>query len=291
MKKIAICLSFLLSTTLVGCTSYGDTFTEDEFVYKHIGDGSVDIIGYEGTSSEITIPLSISHLGTTYKVRNVESLNENKYIKKVIMPQTDEMFYEFECFENCSNLKEIETHNQLYNGLSFKGTSLGDAIYSSDSTILYAVNQSLEEFKVSNKTKTIESHAFERCMVEKVHIPNGVEDMHEYCFVDCKYLATIDTICTYYEPRSYTKEELFAGTEFEGEDFIPAAYMRNIMENMHLDWDGEKYVEMIDNSNRLPITVKQVPYCLFYGCHSIEDFTFDQFERIGLVFSDCSRLT
>ena len=124
----------------------------NDYLYRVLNDGTVEIMGYTGKDTTVNIPETIQ--GKTVSSIGKEAFKENVTIENVTIPKNVTIL-QYMSFASCSNLQKI--------------------IFSADS-----------------KLKTIGERAFLQCSkLEGVNCPDSLESIKDYAFSDCKSMINI----------------------------------------------------------------------------------------------------
>ena len=147
--------------------------TGDGFKWKYVN-GVMEITGYEGNETVISIPSEIN--GHTVKKLH-EGCFKDHYsgIRSITIPNTV-TFIDGNAFANCYTLEDIKLPNSIkeIRFSTFDGC------------------QSLKSVTIPNTVKTIDCYAFAHCTsLENVTIPNSVKYILGNAFEDCTALTEI----------------------------------------------------------------------------------------------------
>jgi len=202
--------------------SYGKVYADSIFVdsgiaYKIISEDSVNVVQrtdnkcYTQTfkDSLLTIPTCIEHDGKTYMVKCIEKYAFSEWvgIKRVVVNEGIEEIHD-KSFMGCANLKTISIPSSvrsLGNGLFLYCISLDSIIIdkqnptfdsrdgcnavvrTGDNTLLYGCKST----NIPSSVETIDTYAYNGCMIKEVDIPTGVKRINRAAFFDCPLLERI----------------------------------------------------------------------------------------------------
>ena len=146
-------------------------------------------------NKEITVPATITMLGTTYKVTSIASLGSNKEITKVLGMKNVERIEDWS-FNNCSSLTEIA----LPEGLKYIGRYAFYNCQKLNQDIVIPASATIEEWafhysgikSVTINSASIGNYAFNNCSaLEKVVLNEGVVRIGYESFRDCRNLNKV----------------------------------------------------------------------------------------------------
>lgn len=189
----------------------GETFTVGDWTYKTIT-GGVSITAYSGSDATITLPTTITHNNTTYKVRAVDMLafEDNQTLEFLTIPaQITKLGYL--SFYRCVNLKQITFQGDItlsdstspFKGAGVNGdgvtvifeegvTSIPDNLFSGSdkSSYLYA---NIVKVQLADSVTTIGGLAFGNCYYLKdFKLSNQLTSIGDKAFQNCESLTTLD---------------------------------------------------------------------------------------------------
>ena len=146
-------------------------------------------------AKEITVPPTVTMLGTTYKVTSIASLGSNKEITKVLGMKNVERF-EYNSFANCTSLNEVA----IPDGLKYIG---GYSFYNCpklNQDIVIPASASIEEWafhysgikSVTISSSSIGNYAFADCnSLEKVVLTDDVQRIGYEAFRSCNNIRSV----------------------------------------------------------------------------------------------------
>lgn len=187
MKKVlgslfAVCFVFTLvcllpkGSSLIPTASadYADVYTEGDFTYEELADGTLRLSKYSGTATSLTIPKKAA--GKTVTAIGSYSLRpDQSNLKSVVLPSTVTKI-EAHAFAQLYNLKSLVCHGAV--------TTIG----------YYAFEEctSLSDFDIPKTVTNLDSYAFYGCgSLKSVTIPEGVTAIKDYTFYQCRSLSSI----------------------------------------------------------------------------------------------------
>ena len=212
--------SFLI--LIVAFCSYSKIYADSIFVdsgiaYKIISEDSVNVVQrtdnncYKQTfkDSLLNIPASIESQGKTYIVKCIEkeAFAEWTGIKKIVINEGIEEIHNGS-FMGCANLKAISIPSSvktLGNSLFIYCISLDSIVIdkhnstfdsrdgcnaiirTEDNTLLYGCKST----DIPSSVETIDTYAYNGCMIKEVDIPTGVKRINRAAFFDCPILEKI----------------------------------------------------------------------------------------------------
>ena len=198
-----ILLVFLLLTATV--SAYAKTYIViDNYRLSKSSDGSLEIAGYEGTSSDITVPSDF--YGNPVTTIESRAFADNTDLNSVILPDTmtsigngafsDSMITSISIGSNTTSVGS----NAFYNCSKLKSVDLGSALTEISP---YSFNRcsSLVKTELPDSVKSIGEYAFFRCSsLEYILIPSSVTEIAENAFEECNRLTI------YGETGSYAQQ-------------------------------------------------------------------------------------
>lgn len=157
----------ILGAVCAGAETYGD------YVYAVLDDGTIEITGYNGTDTDVTVPSAIN--GKTVTSIGDSSFKFNSTIESISIPGTVKSIGKY-AFDKCTSLSSVNLPSSV--------TTLGN----------YSFNRcsSLKSIKIPSSVKSIGSGAFEECTaLTSITIPNGVKTIDAATFSFCSSLESI----------------------------------------------------------------------------------------------------
>ncbi len=190
MKILKKVLSALLAVTMLLSITAGLDFsafaeTSGDYTYKILDDGTVEITGYTGTASSISVPDKIG--GKTVTSIDWGDYNYESLISVTIPDSVT--FIASSVFTDCSNLQNIivDAANECY-------ASVNGVLYNGNKTelIRYPAGKTASSFSIPNSVTSIGWNAFNGCTsLTSVTIPNNVTSIGSYAFEDCTSLTSV----------------------------------------------------------------------------------------------------
>lgn len=266
--------------TTAGAETYGD------YTYRLRNDGmfngTIEIVGYNGSSTELEI---IDNINGNPVTRFADNAFKNcKSITKVNIPSTVTNIGN-NVFKDCTNLKEVTIPDSVTSIEAdvFVGTAL---LNNQSSTVKYADKWVIDSDNVQNvilkdDTRGIAGRAFSDCTkLESIKIPEGVIRISIYAFYNCSSLTSITV------PDSLKEIGWYA--------FGRCSSLENIKIPDSVTWIGDDafaYCSKLKNIV-MPKSISKVNDWIFYGCSNLESITLhDGIKSIGIyAFYDCTKL-
>lgn len=176
--------SFTESASL---TASAETF--DDFEYKVLKDGTVEIHKYTGNASTLSIPSKIGGREVTNIGASAFLLNET--LSSITIPESITYIGRdlsiAHPFLGCSKLKSINVAPQNKNYCSVDG-----ALYNKDKTTLILCPCQKGSINIPSSVTRIAESAFRECSaIKSLTLPNSVEYMGSYVFQGCENLESI----------------------------------------------------------------------------------------------------
>lgn len=185
------------SDTFDGNFSYQSTSTWGNYDYTttKVQDITYAVITcYRGNDEHVIIPSTVG--GLEVIGINAETFNVAKGVKKVTLPRTLQVIYDF-AFIDCPTIEalEVETGNQYY-------TSVDGIIYSADEKYLVVCPEGKKgAVNISSTCKNICDYAFYGCeKITSINIPKVMTNIGDLVFNNTASLQTInvETGCRYF---------------------------------------------------------------------------------------------
>ena len=266
--------------TTAGAESYGD------YTYRLRNDGmfngTIEIVGYNGSSTELEI---IDNINGNPVTRFADNAFKNcNTLTKVNIPSTVTNIGN-NVFKDCTNLKEVTIPDSVTSVEAdvFVGTAL---LNNQSSTVKYADKWVIDSDNVQNvilrdDTRGIAGRAFSGCTkLKSIKIPEGAIRISIYAFYNCSSLTDI-TI-----PDSLKEIGWYA--------FGGCSSLEHIEIPDSVTWVGDDafaYCSKLKNI-AMPKSISKVNDWIFYGCSNLESITLhDGIKSIGIyAFYDCTKL-
>ena len=290
------------------------------YTYTELSDGTIEITGYTGTATALTIPSTID--GKKVTSIGDYALRSNKIITSLTVPNTVTKIGIYSV-ANCTLLETV---------------TLADSVESIGNWS-FANNPKLSKIDLGNNLKIIGAYAFEKdTNLTNINIPNTVEEIQTYAFTksgitsivlpknlatlgasvfsDCNNLQNISiasgntnftiidnviynkdqTVLVYYFPlkreTSYTMPNTVR--ELPDEVFANVTNLKNITLSSSLEKIGRyTFRNSGITSIEFPETVSEVGRGAFMECASLESVTLrGTFKGISYwMFQDCTSLS
>ena len=266
--------------TTAGAEKYGD------YTYRLRNDGmfngTIEIVGYNGSSTELEI---IDNINGNPVTRFADNAFKNcNTLTKVNIPSTVTNIGN-NVFKYCTNLKEVTIPDSVTSVEAdvFVGTAL---LNNQSSTVKYADKWVIDSDNVQNvilrdDTRGIAGRAFSGCTkLKSIKIPEGAIRISIYAFYNCSSLTDI-TI-----PDSLKEIGWYA--------FGGCSSLEHIEIPDSVTWVGDDafaYCSKLKNI-AMPKSISKVNDWIFYGCSNLESITLhDGIKSIGIyAFYDCTKL-
>ena len=156
-----------------------EEFKPEDFSYGIISFSkmTVEIDGYNGTSSNIVIPSTVVLGGDEFTIVSIadETFKDCDNLISVTLPSTITSIGDA-AFQNCSNLESVSLPNAI--------ESIG--------ACTFAECGSLTTIEIPNSVTFIGNSAFAESGLTSVVIPNSVTEISSYAFRDCADLASVE---------------------------------------------------------------------------------------------------
>ncbi len=229
MKRIAsiILSGAMLVTTFVGASTTANatsTFCETDdngYKFNTYHDGTAEIIGYDGSETEIVIPDTINNCTVTSICYS--AFADNTTITSVTIPETV-TFIDLNAFYGCTNLADITIPDSVEHiNCRFDSTAYYNDDNNWEDGALYIGNHLVDtndtianEYKIKEGTVTVSSSAFKSCTnIVDITIPKSVRS------IDC----SLEDTALYYDDSKwedgalYIDNHLVATNENIAEDY------------------------------------------------------------------------
>ena len=209
----AITLVAVIAVAAVALSADGSdavTYTDDSGIIYEASGTTATVIGWEGASSELTIPSKITVDGKDYNVTKIgDRAFYGQDIKTIVLPDTlrtlgadafsgNDAVETVEIpgsvdsyahsFSGCSSLKEIRVaaSNDTFESVS------GVLMNEKKDTICQYPAGKMGTYTIIDSVKTISSFAFSGCTLERITIPASVTDIGDGAFSYCDSLTTFN---------------------------------------------------------------------------------------------------
>ena len=158
--------------------------TSRDFDYEVLEDGTVEITGYTGNATELTIPSEIE--GKSVTSIGDYAFNDCYSLERVAIPSSVEYVTE-QAFDRCYSFKEINVSedNQYY-------SSLDGVLYDKEKTELILCPCVKSSVSIPDSVEYIGNYAFEDCSsLTSITIPDSVTSIGDGAFWSCYSLTSI----------------------------------------------------------------------------------------------------
>ena len=209
----AIALVAVIAAAAVALSADGSdavTYTDDSGIIYEASGTTATVIGWEGASSELTIPSKITVDGKEYSVTKIgDRAFYGQDIKTIVLPDTLKTLGSdaFSCndavetveipgsvdsyahsFSGCSSLKEIRVAASNDTFESVSGVLMNEK---KDTIYQYPAGKA-GTYTIPDTVKTIGAFAFSGCTLERITIPASVTDIGDGAFSYCDSLTTFN---------------------------------------------------------------------------------------------------
>ena len=186
MKKLLKFLVAMVFATLLSANVFAYSFVVDGIYYNINSDGTTVSVTYQDTnyysysgsySSNVTIPPTVTHNGTTYSVTSIgfAAFIYSTNLTSVTIPNSVTSIGPW-AFYGCSNLNEITLPNSV--------TSIERSAFS------YCTG--LTSVTIPNSVTNIGRNAFDSCInLTNIDIPNSITIIDTYVFRYCTGLTSV----------------------------------------------------------------------------------------------------
>ena len=208
----AIALVAVIAAAAVALSANGSdavTYTDDSGIIYEASGTTATVIGWEGASSELTIPSKITVDGKDYNVTKIgDRAFYDQDIRTIVLPDTLRTLGSdaFSCndavetveipgsvdsyahsFSGCSSLKEIKvaTTNDTFESVS-------GVLMNEKKDTIYQYPAGKTTYTIPDTVKTIGAFAFSGCTLERITIPASVTDIGDGAFSYCDSLTTFN---------------------------------------------------------------------------------------------------
>ncbi len=284
MKLIKICLSLLITISMISIDLVNAL--NDDFEYELLDNGTIEIQGYDGEDTSITVPskidgISVTSIGqdafyccdtlTTIKIPNgIKSIGSSAFsdctsLENISIPKSVTSIGDF-AFYNCSSLISIKIPEKIKCILEYT----------------FSECSSLESVTISNSVTHIEEGAFDCCSsLKNITIPNSVTKLGDYAFNECTDLKEIII------PESVTSIGEYAFSDCEGLiDVTILGNIKNIQDYTFSDCTSLQNITIPDD-------VENIGEGAFDSCSNLASLIIPKsVTSIGEdVFNECTQLT
>ena len=260
-KWLAVMISLILAVTLLvgglplsaiaAEAQYADTgaetYTDGNYNYTVLSGGSAEIVKYNGTETQVTIPSTLGGKEVT-SIGN-DAFSRNAYIESLTVPEGIGRIGNY-AFANCANLRSITISAETVGWQAFTNCD------------------SLTDITLNSTVKTIERGAFSDCgALESITIPDSVTQIDPYMASACPSLTSF----TIGSGVNYIPENAFSGCTSLAAVTIPD-YIAEIRSNAFSGCTALTSVE-------IPSNVTTLGSYAFSGCTNLSTVTLNE----GLV--------
>ena len=181
-------------TSLIGYNISNTASDPDVYTYKTQKDNTIQLTGYYGSKSSLTIPSELC--GKKVTSIGASAFSGNYRIMSVSMPSSITEICDG-AFFSCLNLEEVTIGSSVktigkeaFGECGLKSVSIPSSVTEiGDSAFINC--GSLEEITIGSGVKTIGVGAFESCGLTSIIIPDSVTSIGRGAFWDCSKLESI----------------------------------------------------------------------------------------------------
>ena len=146
------------------------TYTDGDYTYTVLSSGSAEIVKYNSTEAQVTIPSTLG--GKEVASIGNDAFSRNAYIESVTIPEGVGRIGNYG-FANCANLRSITVSAETVGWQAFTNCD------------------SLTDITLNSTVKTIERGAFSDCgALKSITIPDSVTQIDPYMASDCPSLTS-----------------------------------------------------------------------------------------------------
>ena len=266
------------------------TYTSGSWQYN-INGGYVEIAGYTGSLSNVTIPDSLN--GYTVKYIANYAFADNYSLKTVTIPKNIKSIGSY-AFKNCAYLTTVNYNaiecTSMYGYDVFKGCDnfttlkIGDNVeslpnYAFDSTNITSVTipnkikeipyscfascTKLASVTLNSSIKKIDDYAFNNnYSLKTITIPENIKSIGDYAFKNCAYLTTVN-----YNAIECTS--MYGYNVFKGCDNFTTLKIGDNVESLpSYAFDSTNITKVT-----IPNKIKEIPYSCFASCTKLASVT------------------
>ena len=184
------------SMTRLGASIETNAETSGDYEYKVLDDGTVEVTGYNGDETKVTVPPEID--GKKVTGIGASAFSGCTRLTDITVPDTVTSIGSC-AFEKCTSLTGITvpdsvtsiSDNMLYYCTSLKTVNIPDSV-TEIGEYAFADCYSLESITIPNSVTSIGESAFWRCIkLAEVTIPGTVETIGAWAFDECESLKGI----------------------------------------------------------------------------------------------------
>lgn len=147
-----------------------ETYTDGDYTYTVLSGGAAEIVKYNGTEAQVTIPSTLGGKVVTSIGNNAFDRNAN--IASLTVPENIGRMGNY-AFANCANLRSVTISAETVGWQAFTNCD------------------SLTDISLTEKVKTIERGAFADCgALESITIPDSVTQIDSYMASGCPSLTS-----------------------------------------------------------------------------------------------------
>jgi len=283
--------------------SAADTLTEGDYEYQINDNGTVTLVKYIGSDTEVKVPSKINNIAV--EVIGAGTFKSTSAIKKVTLPSTiktiaNDSFRESAvetvnlpsgltqigdaAFYKCYYLKDVT----FPSGLESIGQSAFEQCFVFTKIVLpetlsemknsaFKNCQGITSVTLSNTLKRIPNECFSYCNITEINIPDAVETIDNYAFFSCRNLKKVNLG----ESSALTRVNYQAFYNCSAlESFACPKNMERLDSDVFYNCRSLSSITFND-------TLKQIGYHTFQNCVSLTSVTFP--ENLEYIDNDCFR--
>ncbi len=188
------------------------SFTEDGIKYT-VSDGVAKVTGYTGTSTEVVIPSTISHDGSTYNVTSINTTAFHGSSITKVATGANVTYIGSNAFMDCTELTDVEIQgrittveaNLFSDCTALTTVNIPDSVTSVSSNVFYGCSK-LSNVTIGSGLGAIGDSMFQNCTsLASITIPAGITTIKMAAFSGCTELASIviPNSVTYVEYKAF----------------------------------------------------------------------------------------
>ncbi len=267
-KIISLLIFALLFAGVISiCVASATVDTVGDFTYDFSDtDNTAIVTEYNGTAENVTVPATVSYLGTTYKITEMNDTFKNNTTVKAVTISDGIISIDYYSFLGCTNLTSVTIPDSV--------AEIGYGAF------MDCAN--LTSIKIPDSVKEIGYGAFGGCVkLTPIIIPDSVTEIGLYAFENCTALTSI-TI-----PDSVTS--ISAGTFKNCKNLTLITIPDSVTKIGYGAFMGCAKLTSI----KIPDKITSISGDVFIGCTSLATVTIPEgVTQIGDgAFQDCSSLT
>ena len=193
--KIVFILSFIIGIIIILNLNTVNAATTGKYEYNELQDGTVEITGYVGTETELSVPSTLD--GKKVSKIGQNAFYKNKTITKVTIPSTVTSI-EIAAFEHCTSLRtiilpdsvqEIGNYSFAYDS-NLNSVTLGKNLKRIGASSFMECT-SLKSINIPDAVEEIGISAFDSTLIESIKLPKNLKELGWASFSQCSNLKEI----------------------------------------------------------------------------------------------------